>query len=298
MTFERRRPVGDTSTGWVPPAQDESITEDNVRQATVNVDASTSASHFRRTELTYRYSRRCCARHDQREWLQSAELNAGPTATRLSITAGHAEELFAHDVIILLIPIGPNWTRPGRLVDKLVTEYGGGVLHAAVRPHTPSFVREPSVAAARSASGVARSRRTCAQSDRALPDERARSKSRRRLGILRVHHRRRGVGSPDAGRRRRLPAHPVLREKPVATVLMRHGNPRMRNNYGGHVLRRCSSPGPGSGFPGRDVALAAIRTEWFDRFWVQMIRLAEGKLLAERRGRCSSIRNGPRWVKP
>ena len=132
-------------------------------------------------------------------------------------------------------------------MDKLVTEYGGGVLHAAVRPHTPSFVREPSVAAARSASGVARSRGTCAQSDRALPDERARSKSRRRLGILRVHHRRRGVGSPDAGRRRRLLAHPVLREKPVATVLMRHGNPRMRNNYGGHVLRRCSSPGPGSG---------------------------------------------------
>ncbi len=76
---------------------------------------------------------------------------------------------------------------------------------------------------------------------------------------------------------------PVLREKPVATVLMRHGDPRMRNEYGGHVLAAVQFVGGGrSGFLGFDATWRWRRhgAERFDRFWVQLIRyLAEGKLL-------------------
>jgi len=77
--------------------------------------------------------------------------------------------------------------------------------------------------------------------------------------------------------------YPVRREKPVATVLMRHGDPRMRNTSGGHVLAAVQYVGAGR------TAFLAFDGTWrwrrysvklFDRFWVQLIRhLAEGKLL-------------------
>jgi hypothetical protein len=77
--------------------------------------------------------------------------------------------------------------------------------------------------------------------------------------------------------------YPVLREKPVATVLMRHGNPRMRNAHGGHVLAAVQFVGAGrTGFLAFDGTWRWRRygVELFDRFWVQLIRyLAEGKLL-------------------
>jgi hypothetical protein len=77
--------------------------------------------------------------------------------------------------------------------------------------------------------------------------------------------------------------YPVLREKPVATVLMRHGNPRMSNTSGGHVLAAVQFVGAGrTGFLGLDGTWRWRRhgAELFDRFWVQLIRyLAEGRLL-------------------
>jgi hypothetical protein len=77
--------------------------------------------------------------------------------------------------------------------------------------------------------------------------------------------------------------YPVLREKPAATVLMRHGNARMRNSYGGHVLAAVQLVGAGrTGFVAFDGTWRWRRygVERFDRFWVQLVRhLAEGKLL-------------------
>jgi len=77
--------------------------------------------------------------------------------------------------------------------------------------------------------------------------------------------------------------YPVLREKPAATVLLRDGNPRMRNSYGGHILSAVQFIGAGrTGFLGFDSTWRWRRhgIELFDRFWVQQIRfLAEGRLL-------------------
>jgi hypothetical protein len=298
VTFERRTDrVGRyLYSVQVPPAQDESITEDNTRQATVNVvNASTRVLLISgEPSWTYRYLAALLQRDDTINvscWLQSAELNAvrdGDTIVdHLPVTA---EELFAYDVIILLDPdraeLDEAWCR---LVDKLVTEYGGGVLYEAARPHTPSFVREPSVKPLLDLLPVSLD----PEADLVLNQIGHYQMSSAAIEIPPS-----AAGHPvlritDDAVSDRLTwqgvanvywHYPVLREKPVATVLMRHGNPRMRNNYGGHVLAAVQFAGAGrSAFLGLDATWRWRRygPEWFDRFWVQMIRfLAEGKLLA------------------
>ncbi|MDO8631097.1 MAG: hypothetical protein Q7R41_11455 [Phycisphaerales bacterium] len=298
VTFERRAErIGRyVYSVQVPPVQDESITEDNVRQAAVNVvDASTRVLLISgEPSWTYRYLAALLQRDDTINvscWLQSAEENAvrdGDTIIdHLPVTA---EELFAYDVIILLDPdrteLDEAWCR---LVDKLVTEYGGGVLYEAARPHTPSFVREPSVKPLLDLLPVSLD----PEADLVLNQIGHYQMSRAAIEIPPA-----AAGHPvlritDDAVSDRLAwqgvadvfwHYPVLREKPVATVLMRHGNPRMRNNYGGHVLTAVQFAGAGrSAFLGLDATWRWRRygPEWFDRFWVQMIRfLAEGKLLA------------------
>jgi hypothetical protein len=81
--------------------------------------------------------------------------------------------------------------------------------------------------------------------------------------------------------------YPVLRSKPVATVLMRHGNPQMRNAYGGHVLMATQFVGAGrAAFVGFDGTWRWRRLgeELFNAFWVQSLRyLVEGKLLGAKK---------------
>jgi hypothetical protein len=199
------------------------------------------------------------------------------------------EELFAYDVIILMDPdraeFGPEWLS---LLDRFVTEYGGGVLYAAARVQTPALMRDPVMKPLRDMLPV-------------TPDPEA------ELILNQVgHYQLRGapveipaasLGHPVV----RLASdsastklgweglgdihwhYPVLREKPAATVLLRHGDSRMRNSYGGHVLAAVQFLGAGRtgflAFDGtwrwRKRAVGA-----FDRFWVQLVRhLAEGKLL-------------------
>lgn len=298
VTFERRAErIGRyVYSVRVPPVQDESIIEDNTRQATVNVvDASTRVLLISgEPSWTYRYLAALLERDDTINvscWLQSAELNAvrdGDTIIdHLPVTA---EELFTYDVIILLDPdrteLDEAWCR---LVDKLVTEYGGGVLYAAARPHTPSFVRDPSVKPLLDLLPVSLDPeadlvlnqighyQTSASSIEIPPP--AAGHPVLRITDDAVSDRLTWQGVADV-----YWHYPVLREKPVATVLMRHGSPRMRNNYGGHVLTAVQFAGAGrSAFLGLDATWRWRRygSEWFDRFWVQMIRfLAEGKLLA------------------
>jgi hypothetical protein len=76
--------------------------------------------------------------------------------------------------------------------------------------------------------------------------------------------------------------YPVRREKPVATLLMRHSNPRMQNAFGQHVLMATQLVGAGR------TAFVGFNSTWrwrrddekcFNRFWIQMLRfLVEGKL--------------------
>jgi hypothetical protein len=80
--------------------------------------------------------------------------------------------------------------------------------------------------------------------------------------------------------------YPVRREKPVATVLLRHASPQMRNTYGSHVLLASQFLGSGrTGFLAWDGTWRWRRLgeSYFNRFWIQLIRhLAEGRLVGGR----------------
>src|SRR5207248_10566812 len=67
---------------------------------------------------------------------------------------------------------------------------------------------------------------------------------------------------------------PVTRAKPGATVLARHGDPRMRNEHGPHVLLATQLVGPGRTiFVGFDSTYRwrYLDESYFDGFWARMI---------------------------
>ena len=79
---------------------------------------------------------------------------------------------------------------------------------------------------------------------------------------------------------------PVTRAKPGATVLARHGDPRMRNEHGPHVLLATQLVGPGRTiFVGFDSTYRwrYLDEQYFDGFWARMIdRAGRGKQLGGR----------------
>ncbi|HEY8750794.1 MAG TPA: hypothetical protein VIM11_22610 [Tepidisphaeraceae bacterium] len=79
---------------------------------------------------------------------------------------------------------------------------------------------------------------------------------------------------------------PVTRAKPGATVLARHGDPRMRNEYGQHVLLATQLVGPGrSFFVGFDSTYRwrYLDDQYFAGFWARMIdRAGRNKRLGGR----------------
>jgi hypothetical protein len=79
---------------------------------------------------------------------------------------------------------------------------------------------------------------------------------------------------------------PVTRAKPGATVLARHGDPRMRNEYGPHVLLATQLVGPGRAFfVGFDSTYRwrYLDDQYFAGFWARMIdRAGRNKRLGGR----------------
>jgi hypothetical protein len=79
---------------------------------------------------------------------------------------------------------------------------------------------------------------------------------------------------------------PVTRAKPGATVLARHGDPRMRNEHGGHVLLATQLVGPGrTFFVGFDSTYRwrYLSEEYFDGFWARLVdRAGRSKQLGGR----------------
>ncbi|MEX0977825.1 MAG: hypothetical protein WDZ48_03180, partial [Pirellulales bacterium] len=79
---------------------------------------------------------------------------------------------------------------------------------------------------------------------------------------------------------------PVTRAKPGATVLVRHGDPRMRNAFGRHVLMAMHRYGPGrTVFVGFDSTYRwrYLHEEYFDGFWARLVdRVGRGKALGGR----------------
>ncbi|HEY1602748.1 MAG TPA: vWA domain-containing protein [Pirellulales bacterium] len=79
---------------------------------------------------------------------------------------------------------------------------------------------------------------------------------------------------------------PVTRAKPGATVLAHHGDPRMRNSFGRHVLMATHLYGPGrTAFLGFDSTYRwrYLHEEYFDGFWARLIdRVGRSKVLGGR----------------
>jgi hypothetical protein len=79
---------------------------------------------------------------------------------------------------------------------------------------------------------------------------------------------------------------PVTRARPGATVLARHGDPRMQNQYGRHVLLASQLYGPGrTVFIGFDSTYRwrYLSEDYFDGFWARLIdRVGRSKALGGR----------------
>lgn len=79
---------------------------------------------------------------------------------------------------------------------------------------------------------------------------------------------------------------PVTRSKPGATVLARHGDPRMQNSFGRHVLMATHLYGPGrTVFLGFDSTYRwrYLDEKYFDEYWARLIdRVGRSKVLGGR----------------
>lgn len=297
LTFQRQQNrVGRYAyTVEAPLLEAESVADDNSKQVTVNViDTRTRvlivSGH---PSWHYRFVSRLLERDatfDVSCWLQSADLSAVRDGnTIIDHLPILAEELFAYDLIILLDPSPEDLTEDWcRLVDTFVTDHGGGLLYAAARPHTPMLMREPWFQPVRDLLPVTPD----PEADLILNQIGHYQKSPSTIvipedayghSVLRVADDAAATALAWRGVGEIYWHYPVLREKPAATVLMRHGNPRMRNSYGNHVLAAVQFVGAGrTGFLAFDTSWRWRRFDpaLFDRFWVQLTRyLAEGKLL-------------------
>jgi len=297
VTFERSRTrVGRFAYGVrVPVLESETVAEDNESQTVVNViDARTRVLLVAGgPSWEYRYVTRLLQRDetfDLSVWLQSADLAAVRDGnTIIDHLPTLPEELLAYDAIMLMDPdpseIDDAWCR---LVDTFVTEHAGGLLLTASRPRTPAFLRDPAVQPLVDLLPVTLDPEAdlilnrvghyqTEPSDLEIPSEAFRHPIMR-LGsdIASTKLGWQGIGDIYWH-------YPVRRAKPAATVLMRHGDPAMRNDDGGHVLAAVQFAGAGrTGFLAIDSTWRWRRygTATFDSFWVQLVRyLVESKLL-------------------
>ncbi|MBI4718629.1 MAG: VWA domain-containing protein [Planctomycetes bacterium] len=303
VTFERRQErIGRyTYSVEVPLLSGESVADDNSRQVSVQViDSRLKVLIVAGAPgWDYRYLSRLLQRDDTVDvscWLQSADLSAVRDGDKvIDHLPRLAEELFTYDVIVLMDPDPEEFDETwARLLDQFVSEHGGGFLYTAARAHTPAFMRQRELKPLHDLLPVTLD----PEADLVLNQI-----GHYQVGAAPVEVPATVHGHPvmqlagDAVSSRLLWQgvgdiywhYPALREKPVATVLMRHGDPRMRNNYGGHVLAAVQFVGAGrTGFLAIDGTYRWRRygEELFDRFWVQWVRyLAEGRLLGgTRRG--------------
>lgn len=230
-------------------------------------------------------------------WLQSASEGYEHSATRRPLRRPPAsqQELDHFDVVILIDPdmraLGPAWPE---LLTRFVGEAGGGLIYVAGEIYSQALfhpegggidnswlkilpvVREPGLY------------QTAAE---------VRLSSRETYHIELTPA---GLADPifrfaaDSARNREILASlpgmywyfPVTRAKPGATVLAQHGDPRMRNQHGRHVLMATQLYGPGrTVFVGFDSSYRwrYIDEALYDGFWARLIdRVGRNKVLGGR----------------
>lgn len=281
----------------VQPVEAETLTDDNQQEVTVRALENKIRVLLVSGGPTWEYQfvSRLLERDatfDVSVWLQSADENAVRDGTTvINHFPRKQEELMEYDCIVLLDPqpgdFDPAWTAH---IEELVGSYGGGLLYVAGRIHGPRFAHDANTQALVALLPV-------------VVDANEADLMLNELGHFQTTAWPFVVPPPSMGSPvlamsdlpaetpqiwNRLPGvywhYPVRREKPVATVLLRHSNPRMRNSYGGHVLLATQFFGAGrTAFMGFDTTWRWRRygERYFNRYWVQLLRyLVEGKLLS------------------
>jgi len=293
----------------VPVRPEESVADDNRRQTSVSVVDSRLRVLLvaGAPSWEYRFLSRLLERDDAFDvscWLQSADRYAVRDG---DVVIDHlpatAQELFQYDAVVLLDPDPRDLTREWcELAARLVTEYGGGLLYEAARLHTPALVHQGNAAPVLEILPVALD----PEADLVL--NRLGHYQQEPAGVVVPEA---SLGHPvmklvddPAGNRlgwQRIGQvywyYPVLREKPVASVLMRRGDPgtagwqgsaegRAGTLAGGSVLAATQFVGAGrTGFLAFDGTWRwrAHGEDLFNGFWVRMLRyLVEGKLLGSK----------------
>jgi len=302
LMFERQvaAPGAITYLARTQPLDDELVRSDNAREILPAVQILDDKMRVLLVAGSASYDYRFLTRMLERDktvdvscWLQSADIAAvrdGTTVIKELPT--QQEDLFKYDAVLLLDvnpqELDPTW---GSLLAMFVADHGGGVLYEAGRKFSEKFFRSPATTSLveilpvvpdpdaeilLNELGQYQTRSWPIQfSDEALNDP-----------ILRMSEdptENRAVWSILDG----IYWHfPVRREKPVATALMRHTNPRMANAFGEHVVFATQFVGAGrTAFLGFDTTHRWRRFDekLFNRFWIQTLRyLVEGKLMGGR----------------
>lgn len=284
------------------PQDGETLLEDNQRHVSVNGldDRMRVLVVAGAPSWSYRYLTRLLQRDatfDVSCWLQSADESAVRDGnTVIDHFPRTNRELAEYDCIVLMDPhpgdFDPEWATH---VETLVSNFGCGLLYVAGRAHTPRLAHSVNARALIEMLPVIVEP---GESDLMLnklahyqpagwPVEVPPESSRHPVLAMSSH--------PEENTQiwSRLPGaywhYPVKRAKPVATVLLRHSSPQMRNQYGGHVLLATQFFGSGrTGYLGYNETWRWRRLgdEYFNRFWVQLLRhMVEGKLLSgQKRG--------------
>lgn len=297
-SFERKLSTPGTVnySARVAPLADESVVADNQRRMIPGVQVLDDKIRVLLVAGAPSYDYRYLARLWERDktvdvacWLQSADVHAVRDGDlQLKELPSEQKELFRYGAIVLLdcdpAALEPTW---GSLVATFVSDHGGGVIYEAGRKYTGKFVKSPNTSALAALLPI-------------VPDPEA-ELLLNDLGQYQL--RSWPLIIPDTAmadpilRMSDLPEenrltwsmldgpfwhYPVRREKPVASVLMKHSNPKMVNSFGPHVLLATQYVGAGrSAFLGFDSTWRWRRGDEkaFNRFWMQLLRfVVEGRL--------------------
>jgi hypothetical protein len=266
---------------------DEAVAADNRRQATVLVldERLRVLLIAGRPSFEYRYVTRLLERDrtvDLSCWLQSADVRAVRDGnTVITELPRRPEEIFQYDVLLLLDPdpreLDSAWAISVR---RLVDEFAGGILVQAGPHYASRLMRDPRLDELIAILPVIPD----PDADVRLSEQGAWRTSASPLRIPNdalAHPLLRMSAETDANRAiwESLPGVwwylPVLREKPLAAVLLRHGGPGHATRHGQPVLLAAQPFGGG-----RTVFLGFENTwRWratgeahFNRFWVQLVR--------------------------
>jgi cbb3-type cytochrome oxidase subunit 3 len=236
-------------------------------------------------------------------WLQSASEGYEQVGHRpLRRLPATLEELEHYDVLVLFDPdvraLGPSWPE---LLTKFVGDAGGGLIYVAGEMFSSQLFTPSAVGLSEGAGLVDNSwlRALPVVRDPGLYQSEAEVRlSAREMWNLELTPEGDADSifrfAPEPARNREILASlpgmywhfPVTRAKHGATVLARHGDPRMRNAFGRHVLMATHLYGPGrTVFLGFDSTYRwrYLHEEYFDGFWARIIdRVGRSKVLGGR----------------